>query len=458
MRVLGSHENMNEVKTKEYAHDQAPNVNTSGWFLGAGGRVRLRALTRIRWVAIIGQLVALFLVRFGVDWPLPMTSALVVVSLSVILNLIMTIRRPVQGIVKEWEAAAYLAFDTLQLALLLYLTGGLTNPFALLFLGPVTVSATVLTRRATTMLCGLVIMLATALVFRHMPLPWSDLGLELPSLYVWGLWAAVIIGTLFLAVYAGSLAAESRRMSNALSETQLSLAREQQISAVGGLAAAAAHELGSPLSTILVTATELSKEVDENSPLSDDIKILSTEAVRCKEILAGLLIQPSSDDSGVIFSHIQLSGLVRSAAERHRLPDIDLQIKSDSKSSAIEPVLENSPEFLHGLGNIVQNAFQFAQSSVSIDVKWSLESIDIEVKDDGPGFAPAVLDRIGEPYISSRAGDHLGLGLFIAQSLLQRTGGRMNVTNIRDEAGNVFGGQVIINWSRESLDIRAQSM
>ena len=458
MRVLDTHEKMNEVLAKEYGQDQIPNANTSGWFLGDGGRVRLRALTRIRWVAIVGQLVALILVRFGLDWPLPMTSALAIVSLSVILNLIMTIRKPEQGIVKEWEAASYLAFDTLQLALLLYLTGGLTNPFALLFLGPVTVSATFLTRRATAMLCGLVIMFATALVFRHMPLPWSDFGLELPSLYIWGLWAAVIIGTLFLAVYAGSLAAESRRMSNALSETQLSLAREQQISAVGGLAAAAAHELGSPLSTILVTATELSKEVDKSSPLSDDVKILSTEAVRCKEILASLLIQPSSDNTGVIFSDIQLSGLVSSVAERHRLPDIDLVIKSDGKGGAVEPVLENSPEFLHGLGNIVQNAFQFAINSVLIDIIWSMESIEIVVKDDGPGFAPAVLDRVGEPYISSRAGDHLGLGLFIAQSLLQRTGGRVNVTNIRDEAGNVFGGQVVINWPRESLDISVQSM
>jgi two-component system sensor histidine kinase RegB len=421
----------------------------------AEGRVRLRTLTRIRWAAIAGQLGALFLVRFGLDWPLPMNAALAVVGVSVLLNVAMTFRRPVQGRLKEWEAAAYLAIDTLQLALLLYLTGGLTNPFALLFLGPVTVSATVLTRRATAILCGLVIICATALVFGHLPLPWSALGLELPGLYVWGLWAAVVIGTLFLAVYAGSLAAESRRMSNALSATQLSLAREQQLSAVGGLAAAAAHELGSPLSTILVTATELSREIPQDSPFAEDIKILRAEAVRCREILAELSVQPATDDSGDPFARTLLSALVRVAADRHRVDSIALNIDAASDDESAEPIVANSPEFNHGLGNIVQNAMQFARESVTVQIAWNVDLITVTVRDDGPGFAPAVLDRVGEPYISSRGEGHLGLGIFIAQSLLQRTGGRLAVRNLRGAGGRVDGGEVVITWQRVSLDVNA---
>lgn len=444
---------MNQAETTDQLPPVASRADVSGPLLDGGGRVRLRTLTRIRWAAIAGQLVALFLVRFGLDWPLPMNAALAVVGVSVVLNLTMTFRRPEQGRLKEWEAAAYLAFDTLQLALLLYLTGGLTNPFALLFLGPVTVSATVLTRRATAILCALVIVCATLLMFGHLPLPWSALGLELPGLYVWGLWAAVVIGTLFLAVYAGSLAAEGRRMSNALSATQLALAREQQLSAVGGLAAAAAHELGSPLSTILVTATELSREMPEDNPYAEDISILRAEAYRCREILAELALQPASDDSADPFARTSLSAMVRAAADRHLEAGIALGIEAVGEDDSAEPVVANSPEFNHGLGNIIQNAVQFARESVAIRVAWSEETITVTVRDDGPGFAPAVLDRVGEPYISSRGGGHLGLGIFIAQSLLQRTGGRLIAGNLRGAGGRVDGGEVAITWSRASLDV-----
>jgi two-component system sensor histidine kinase RegB len=448
---------MNQAETTDLETPAPSQMVASGPILEFGGRVRLRTLTRIRWVAIAGQLAALFLVRFGLDWPLPMNAALAVVGVSVVLNLVMNFRRPEQGRLKEWEAAAYLAFDTLQLALLLYLTGGLGNPFALLFLGPVTVSATVLTRRATAILCGLVIVCATALVFGHLPLPWSETGLVLPRLYVGGLWAAVIVGTLFLAVYAGSLAAEGRRMSNALSAAQLSLAREQQLSAVGGLAAAAAHELGSPLSTILVTATELNREMPPDSPYAEDIKLLQAEARRCREILAELSVQPGTDDSGDPFARTPLSVMVHAAADRHRVDGITLNIEAAGDGDSAEPVVANSPEFNHGLGNIVQNAVQFARDRVDVRVAWTPDTISVTVRDDGPGFAPAVLDRVGEPYISSRGEGHLGLGIFIAQSLLQRTGGRLGVRNLRGTGGRVDGGEVVITWPRASLDVNARA-
>ncbi|MBT4906108.1 MAG: sensor histidine kinase, partial [Rhodospirillaceae bacterium] len=231
----------------------------------SAAQVRLRTLVLIRWIAVAGQLTALLIVRFGLDWPLPIDAALAAIGASVLLNVAMTFRRPVRGRLSEWEAAAYLAFDILQLAVLLYLTGGLGNPFSLLFLGPVTVSATTLSRAATALLSILVIGCASALAFHHLPLPWSGDGLQLPVFYIGGLWTAVVLGTLFLGGYIGSVAGEGRRMSDALTAIQLALAREQQLSALGGLAAAAAHELGSPLATIAVTAKELTREIPPDS-------------------------------------------------------------------------------------------------------------------------------------------------------------------------------------------------
>ena len=343
----------------------------------SAAQVRLRTLVLIRWIAIAGQLAALMIVRFGLNWPLPLDAALVAIGASVLLNMAMTFRRPVRGRLSEWEAAAYLAFDILQLAVLLYLTGGLENPFSLLFLGPVTVSATTLSRSATALLSILVIGCASLLAFYHLPLPWSGDGLQLPAFYIGGLWTAVVVGTLFLGGYIGSVAGEGRRMSDALTATQLALAREQQLSALGGLAAAAAHELGSPLATIAVTAKELTREIPRDSEYADDVRILQTEADRCRDILAELGRAPELAD-----------------------PDDPL-------------------------------AFALISDVVA-----------------------AVLDRIGEPYISNRGQGHLGLGIFIAQSLLERTGARIRFSNAR-VAGRMDGAEVSITWPRADLEVDA---
>ena len=420
----------------------------------SAAQVRLRTLVLIRWIAIAGQLAALMIVRFGLNWPLPLDAALVAIGASVLLNMAMTFRRPVRGRLSEWEAAAYLAFDILQLAVLLYLTGGLENPFSLLFLGPVTVSATTLSRSATALLSILVIGCASLLAFYHLPLPWSGGGLQLPAFYIGGLWTAVVVGTLFLGGYIGSVAGEGRRMSDALTATQLALAREQQLSALGGLAAAAAHELGSPLATIAVTAKELTREIPRDSEYADDVRILQTEADRCRDILAELGRAPELADPDDPLAFALISDVVAAAAARHRDEAIVLDLVAAGIDDSAEPLVSRSPELLHGLGNVIQNAVQFAAGHVSVDISWDEAEARVEVRDDGPGFPPAVLDRIGEPYISNRGQGHLGLGIFIAQSLLERTGARIRFSNAR-VAGRMDGAEVSITWPRADLEVDA---
>lgn len=424
----------------------------SATFPETAGRVRLRTLNLIRWAAVGGQLTALMAVHYSLGWHLPLAQTLAAVAASVALNLALVFRHPERGRLGEREAAVYLAFDVLQLGCLLFLTGGLENPFALLMLGPVTVSATVLSRRATVALCGIAISVATLLAVYHQPLPWHEAGFALPGIYVWGLWCAVTLGIVFLAAYAGSIAAEGRRMSNALAATQLALAREQRLASVGGLAAAAAHELGSPLSSIAITVRELIRETPQNSPLADELEILRSESERCRAILAELGRRPDADDAASPFSHQPLSVVVKGAADRYAREAVDIAFDAASEDGSPEPLVARSPELVHGLGNLLQNAVQFAAERVTVEMRWSAEQIALAICDDGKGFAPAVLDRLGEPYISSRPGAHLGLGIFIAQTLLENTGAILAFQNRRDSGGHTVGTRVAIVWQRHQLD------
>ncbi|MBO6781959.1 MAG: ActS/PrrB/RegB family redox-sensitive histidine kinase [Alphaproteobacteria bacterium] len=418
----------------------------------AARQVRLRTLIWIRWIAIAGQLAALLTVQFVLGWDLPIDAALGAVGASVLINVVMTFRRPARGRLGELEVAVYLAFDIAQLAVLLYLTGGLGNPFSLLFLGPVTASATILSRQSTAILAVFVILAASVLSFHHLPLPWEAPGLQLPPVYLGGLWTALVVGTLFLAGFVSSVAAEVRAMSDALAAIQLALAREQELSAVGALSAAAAHELGSPLATIAVTAKELARDVPADSPYWEDIRILREEVDRCRDILAGLGRAPETWEPGDPMATAMFSDLVAAAAERHRRDGIAIDILAAAVDDSPEPLVRRSPELLHGLGNVIQNAVQFGQRAVSIEVSWDESEARVEVRDDGPGFSPGILDRIGEPYISMRGDGHMGLGIFIAQSLLERTGAMLRFANARD-AGRVSGAEVVIRWRRAALEV-----
>ncbi len=413
------------------------------------GPVRLGTLATIRWIAVAGQGVALLVVHYAFGLPLPFAWALGVVALSAVVNLATSFGRSRRAWLKERTAAWFLAYDVLQLSALLYLTGGLANPFALLILAPITVSATNLSGRSTWVLGLLSVVCASVLAVWHLPLPWGAGGIDLPPLFSVGIWTALVFGIVFLATYAGGISTESRRMSEALGAAQAALAREQQLSALGAQAAAAAHELGSPLATIAIAAKELARDVPRDSPVADDIALLLSESNRCGEILARLSRRPSAGTGDTPYSKMPVSVLVHTIAETHGRDGVTLNVQTHAADDSREPDVLNRPEFIHGLGNLIQNAVQFARQTVAITAGWSGEAVSVSVLDDGPGFAPAMLARLGEPFVSSRgrSGGHMGLGVFIAQTILEHTGAALEFRN-----RNGGGASVVVRWPRAALE------
>src|SRR5487761_1858244 len=400
--------------------------------------VSLRMLVLIRWVAVIGQAATLLVVHEVLGFALPLTAALGVVAISALLNVVAWISNRAAARLGNREAAIYLAFDTLQLGVLLFLTGGLQNPFAMLMLAPVTVSATILTRRTVVGLSALTVAAITVLAVAHLPLPArSGAAIEPAPIYVLGMWMALVSSSLFITGYNWFVAEEARRMRDA---------------AVGALAAAAAHQLGSPLATIAVVAKELVHDLAKDSPFAEDAQLLLSQSERCRMILAEL--GRAREGEAMPFNRVPFSAIVQSAGEPHHRAGVrvvhDTGASRDPAGGALaEPLVPRSPEVLHGLGNLIGNAIEFARSEVTVTTSWSEDTVAVDIVDDGPGFPPPMLSRVGEPYISARADDgaHMGLGIFIAQSLLERTGARLSFANVADG-----GAHVVVEWRRAQLE------
>lgn len=422
--------------------------------------VSLRTLVLIRWLGVLGQVSAVLFVHFGLGYPLPLVAALTVIAASAALNLAVQVIRPAQARISDRDAAFMLGYDIVQLTALLYLTGGLGNPFAFLIVAPVAISASILARWITVLLIVLSLGCASFIAFVHEPLPMPpDLSFALPPVYVAGVWTALCLSIVFIALYIGRVAGESRRISNALADTQIALAREQRRSAVGALAAAAAHELGSPLATIAVVAKELQNDLPADGPLRDDIMLLLSQTDRCRQILTRLSNQ--SDDSGLdtTFNVLPVTTLLEDVADDQYDAEVAVMVETGAIEGS-EPTMPNSPEIRRGLGTLIENAVQFARAQVTIGVSWTAASVSVEIRDDGPGFATSILTRLGEPYMSSRKSvvrsggrvrtGHMGLGVFIAETLLGRSGAHVTYHNAPRERGG--GAVVTITWSRAALD------
>ena len=318
--------------------------------------VRLDTLVRLRWLAIIGQTTAVLVVYYGLEFPLPILACLAVIALSASLNVALRLRFHMTQRLEPDRAAWLLAFDIAELAVLLFLTGGLQNPFAFLFLGPVLLSATALPPRFTLMLGAFAIACATVLVFVHYPLPWdSDDPLRLPPIYMMGVWLSILLAIGFIGVYAWQITEESRQLADALAATELVLAREQHLSQLDGLAAAAAHELGTPLSTISVIAKELENAIRADAPHGDDVRLLREQATRCRDILAKLT---ELSASGEPFDRTPLTALIEEVVAPHRNFGVAIDVSVPPERGA-EPVGARNPAILYGLGNLLGKRRRF---------------------------------------------------------------------------------------------------
>jgi two-component system sensor histidine kinase RegB len=419
--------------------------------------VRLDTLVRLRWLAVFGQLLAVLVVHFGLEFDVPVLPCISVIALAALLNVALRIGFPQTQWLEPDRAAYLLGFDIAELAALLYLTGGLENPFSFLLLGPVLISATALPPRMTLLIGFFAMVCATVLIFVHYELPWeSEEPLELPEIYVVGVWLSILLAIGYIGVYTWQVAEEARQLSDALAATELVLAREQHLSQLDGLAAAAAHELGTPLATITVVVREIERALEAGSPYAEDVKLLREQAQRCRVILSKITELPTAEP----FDRVPLSALIEEAVAPHRNFGVSIRVTLPADRAA-EPVGARNPAIRYGLGNLIENAVDFANKSVDIFAQWTPEALTLTISDDGPGFAPEVLDRIGAPYVTHRrpgprepGGDEdavfgLGLGFFIAKTLLERSGARLSLKN---QVAPLHGATVTIVWSRADFE------
>jgi len=412
--------------------------------------------------------VAIFIVFFGLKYQMPIGQCLMVIAVAIAFNAVMLFLYPSIHMLSEREASAHLAFDIMQLTAMLALTGGIENPFAILYLAPVVISATNLSLTSTLRLALLAFINISVIAFLHWPLPWDPQNpLLLPPLYIAGVWIALTLGIGFCLIYAWRTAEEARLMQTALAATQSALEREQRLSDLGALAAAAAHELGTPLGTIAVVARELERDMPAGSAWSEDVKLLRSQAERCREILTRLSQQGTGADENTVAQRLPLAALIDEIAEPHRGFGIDVNVHANGSGAL---VVVRNPEVVHGIGNLIENAVDFANTRVDIEAVWTDEKVDMTISDDGTGFNAEILQRLGEPYVTSRAGlesnrkegapanlhadGHagMGLGFFIAKTLIERIGGTISF-------GNKPKGGAIVRMSlpRKNLESPANS-
>jgi two-component system sensor histidine kinase RegB len=408
----------------------------------------------LRWLAVAGQTAIVLAMHFLLQFDLPLAACLGVIAVSAWVNVVLTFVSPGRKVARDWEAAGQLAFDVVQLSALLALTGGMQNPFSLLLIAPATVAAANLPARQS-LFVGLMALLATcALALWSFPPP-SPPGqsMDLPPLYEAGVWFATVIGIIFTAGYAWQAAAEAARMEVALAATEAVLAREQRLSALGGLAAAVAHELGTPLATIQVVAKELLRSTKPGDPVADDAALLVSQAERCRDILKQLSQKP--DDGDIVHARLGLGQLLEESVEPYREIGPRIETLVEGPPGEFVPDVKRLPEVVHALSSWVENAADFAALVVTVTGYFDSEHICVEVKDDGPGFSPDVLAKLGEPYVTSRphaegSRSHhqgMGLGFFIAKTLLERTGAVVSFGN--SKAG---GAVITAKWPRDRLE------
>jgi len=430
--------------------------------------IRLRTLIVLRWVAIVGQVTAIAVAQWMYHLQLEIVLCFLAIGASAVGNMIATFAFPESKRLLESENFLMVMFDLLQLGFLLFLTGGLHNPFTLLLLGPVIISANVMGLRPTLIVGGTAIILVTLLGEFHMPLR-TEQGfiLRIPDVFVFGNWAAMLIAIVFMGAYSLRISSEIQSMSDAVSATNMALSREQKLTDLGGVVAAAAHELGTPLATIKLTSAELMEELEDRPELREDAALIRQQADRCRDILRDMG-RAGKDD--LHLRQAPISSVIQEAAEphMHRGKTLHFHERPGKDASLQQPSIMRKPEVIHGLRNLIQNAVDFANDNVWVEAIWTDDVISIRILDDGRGFPPHFIGRIGDPFVGRRRSETerrsppgyegMGLGLFIAKTLLERSGAALSFANATDprlkehRRPDQCGAVVEVIWPRNKID------
>lgn len=426
--------------------------------------IRLRTLVVLRWIAVGGQIGAVIVALYIFNLSLRVGPISVVIGLSIMANIFLIFLYPENRRLSEKEAGFMIGFDLVQLGLLLYLTGGLNNPFALLILAPVAIAATILPLRGTLVIGAIALSIISFLRFSSLQImTGSGISLVLPDLFVFGFWVALIIGVVFVGIYARQVALETMSMNEALVATQMALAREQKLTDLGGVVAAAAHELGTPLATIKLVSSELIDELADNPELREDAVLIREQTDRCRDILRSMGRAGKEDH---LLRQAPLETVVREAGQPHldRGKEVEFSILRPDDHELRQPDIFRRPEIIHGLRNLVQNAVDFAETKVLVEISWSEELISVRIIDDGQGIPQSVLGRIGDPFVRRRKSgtdtitrpeyEGMGLGLFIAKTLLERSGASLRFANggAHSISGQKGGAIVSVEWPRVVIE------
>ncbi len=404
--------------------------------------ILLGNLIKIRWIAIFGQLLAILFVYLIIKIDLPFLETLIIVAFSVAINFYSYFEERRSKTINNLKAFLFLLFDTLQLGILLFLTGGIVNPFSILILAPVIISASYLPASLTVLLSLISIIITIILNYFYIPL---DLGnkFNFPEIYSFGLVASLIITVIFIAIYAYLFASSSRKISNALSISKMQILNQKKMTEVGSLSAAAAHELGTPLNTIFLILNDLlkDKELNQDKYLMKDITLLKSQAERCKEILQKLSQNPYKMKDKFL-NKIKITDLIKINFDKFNKNKI---LKINVNNNFNEPEIIFKDEIMYALGNIIQNAVLYSERVVSVELEYRIDHIVIKIIDDGKGFPKDIIDKLGEPYISKN-NEGLGLGIFIAKNLIENMGGKIkfyNSVNIKAVVEIIFDNSIL---------------
>ena len=390
--------------------------------------ILLGNLIKIRWIAIFGQVLAVLFVSFVIEIKIPFFETLLIILLSVAVNFFSYYEERKNKSISNLKAFSYLLFDTIQLGFLLFLTGGIINPFSILILAPVITSASYLPALMTVILSLISILIVILLNFYFIPL---DLGTEfyLPEIYSFGLISSLIITVIFIAIYAYLFASSSRQISNALSISKLQILNQKKMTEVGSLSAAAAHELGTPLNTIFLVLNDLLKEkkLMEDKNIVKDIILLKSQADRCKEILQRFSKNPLKLKDKFL-EKVKISDLIKINFDKFNK---NKKLILDIKPSDYEPEIIYKDEIMYALGNIIQNAIFYSESTTNVELNYKKSIVNIIISDDGDGFSKDIIDKLGEPYVSKN-NQGMGLGIFIAKNLIENMGGNLDFYNSKE--------------------------